>query len=114
MPYISTQTSAAISKEKEFVLKQKLGKAIETIPGKDESWLMLSFEDNARMWFKGENDKPCAMVEIKIFGKTEPEYYEKLTAVVCDIFSSELLIPKDRIYVKYDECFNWGWNGSNF
>ncbi len=113
MPYISTKTSAKISPEKELVLKQKLGKAISIFPKKDESWLMLSFEDGQRMWFKG-NDEPCAMINVQIFGKAEREYYDKMTAEICSIYNSELGIPKDRIYVRYDECFIWGWNDMNF
>ena len=41
MPLITAKTSVEISKEKEVVLKEKLGKAIELI-GKSESWLMIS------------------------------------------------------------------------
>lgn len=114
MPYISTKTTVGISAEKEKVLKEKLGKAIEAIPGKTEAWLMLSFEDNVRMWFKGDNSAPCAMVEVKVFGSADPKYYSKMTAVLCRIFREELGIPEDRVYTKYEECHNWGWNGSNF
>lgn len=114
MPYIETKTSVKITPEKEVLLKEKLGKAIECIPGKNESWLMLSFEDGVRMWFRGDNSAPSAMVEVKILGEADPKYYGKMTAVICDILSSELGIPSDRIYVKYEEIENWGWNGSNF
>lgn len=114
MPYISTKTSVSISREKELALKQKLGKAIECIPGKNESWLMLSFEDNVRMWFKGDDSRPSAMVEVSILGKADPAYYSKMTAVICDALSEELGIPGDRVYVRYGESDNWGWNGGNF
>ena len=114
MPYISTTTTVSVSAEKEAILKTKLGKAIEILPGKTEKWLMLSFEDNVRMYFAGDNSKPCAMVEVNLLGSAAPEYYEKMTAEVCDVFSDVLSIPKDRIYVKYEESLNWGWNGSNF
>lgn len=114
MPYISTKTSAPISAEKEAVLKQKLGKAIECIPGKDESWLMLSFEDCAHLWFQGKNDRLYAMVEVKIFGSADKKYYQAMTETVTDILNEELNIPKDCIYIKYDEEYHWGWNGRNF
>ena len=114
MPYINTKTTVTVTAEQEKNLKAKLGKAIETIPGKTESWLMLSFEDNARMWFRGENDAPCAMVEIKLFGKAPASAYDKMTAAVCEILSAELSVPQDRIYVKYEECENWGYDGGNF
>lgn len=114
MPYIGTKTTVEITAEKEKVLKAKLGKAIECIPGKNESWLMLEFEDNARIWFKGDNSKPSAWVEVKILGSAEKQYYDKMTGVICDILSDELGIPSDRVYVKYEEISSWGWNGGNF
>ena len=52
MPYIGTHTTVEITPEKEVVLKEKLGKAIEAIPGKAEAWLMCGFEDNCRLWFE--------------------------------------------------------------
>ncbi|MBQ7500546.1 MAG: hypothetical protein IJT91_06595 [Clostridia bacterium] len=114
MPYISTKTTVSVSKEKETVLKEKLARALEKTIGKGEAWLMLSFEDNVRMWFKGGNSAPCAMIEIKIFGSASASKYEAMTAEVCRIMNEELGVPSDRVYVKYEECEHWGWNGSNF
>ena len=60
MPYISTQISTSLSPDKETALKAKFGNAIKLL-GKTESWLMLSFEDNCRLWFQGNQEKPCAI-----------------------------------------------------
>ncbi len=113
MPFIQTKTTVAITPEKEKAIKEKLGEAI-TIIGKSESWLMLGFEDNCRMYFKGDNSKPMAFVEVKLFGKSTPDAYSRMTAAVCDIIGGELGISADCIYVKYEEVSNWGWNGMNF
>lgn len=113
MPYISTKTNVSVSAEQRKALEKKLGKAIETIPGKNENWLMLSLEPDTAMAFRG-TEEPAAMVEVKIFGKSSAEAYEAMTAKVTEILFSELHIPADRIYVKYEECEIWGWNGSNF
>ena len=40
MPFINTKVNVAISKEQEILTKERLGKAIETLPGKTETWLM--------------------------------------------------------------------------
>ena len=52
MPYIETTSNVSIPGRKEQVIKDRMGDAIEKIPGKTESWLMLSFRDNAAMYFK--------------------------------------------------------------
>lgn len=54
MPFISLKTSVDLSKEKEELLRQRLGEVIEIIPGKSEEWLMIGFEDNYKLHFKGE------------------------------------------------------------
>ena len=113
MPYITTKTNVKISPEKEIVLKKALGKAIENFPRKTEAWLMLQFEDGSRMWFQGD-DAPAAMVEVKIFGTGNSESYDRMTKDICALDEQELGIPKDRIYVRYDECFLWGWTDRNF
>ena len=37
-----------------------------------------------------------------------------MTAAVTKIVSEELEIPAQRIYIQYEECSYWGWNGNNF
>ena len=114
MPFINTKTSVKITDEKRTEIKSLLGQAIRLIPGKSESWLMLGFEDNIKMYFKGDDSAPTAFIEVKIFGSASASDYDKLTAKITEIFNSTLAIPSDRIYVKYEEVEHWGWNGSNF
>lgn len=113
MPFISTKTSKTITKEQETELKTRLGSAISII-GKTESWLMLDFEDNCRMYFKGDGSKPIAFVEVKLYGSAPKAAYQKMTAEICAIMSDVLGISADCVYVKYEEVENWGWNGGNF
>ncbi|MDR3593493.1 phenylpyruvate tautomerase MIF-related protein [Clostridium sp.] len=114
MPFIGSKVSVKISKEKEEIIKNKLGKAIELIPGKSETFLMIGFEDEHSLYFAGEKLEKGAFVEVKIFGKASKDAYEKLTAAICNIYEEELEIPQNKIYVKYEEVQDWGWNGRNF
>ena len=114
MPFINVKTTAKITPEKELALKEQLGNAITAIPGKSEAWLMLNLDDECRMYFKGSNEKPLAYIEVKIFGSASSDAYDKLTAIITDIFSNELNISPDCIYVRYSEGTLWGWNGNNF
>ncbi len=113
MPYIQTMTNVGISGRKEQTIKQRMGEAIELIPGKSESWLMLSFQDDAHMYFKGE-DEPCAICQVKIYGSASEDAYAALTSALTDILAEELEIDPARIYVAYQEIATWGWNGGNF
>ena len=113
MPFINTKTTATISKEAETELKTKFGKAI-TCLGKGEQWLMLNFEDNCRMWFKGKSDEELVFVDIALFGKASDSQYDNMTETVCNIISETLGVRSDCIYVKYEEVSHWGYNGFNF
>ena len=114
MPFINTKTNVQIPAEKETVLKEKFGKAISLIRGKSEAWLMLNFQDNCHMYFKGDGEAPCAMIEVKLYGSASPQEYEALTNNLTKIISCELNIPELRIYIKYEETAYWGWGGHNF
>ena len=114
MPFINTRLNCSLSAEKEAVLKARLGEAIAIFPGKTEYWLMLNFSDNERMWFRGYNNFPMAMVEIKLLGSAEADLSNRMTKVICDLFHKELGISPEHTYVKYEFCDTWGWNGENF
>ncbi len=113
MPYIQTRTNAGISKEQEIKIKEKLGEAI-TVLGKSESWLMVEFVPECKMYFQGKDDNLIAYVDIKIYGKSNSESYNNMTALVTEIINTELGIAENHIYVSYGEYDNWGWNGRNF
>lgn len=114
MPFINSKVSVKMSPEKREAVKAKLGEAIKLVPGKSENWLMVGFEDSYDLYFQGNQNGPTAFVEVKIYGGGTRDAFEKLTAEICKIYEAELGIPANRIYVKYEEVENWGWNGSNF
>ncbi|MBE6698575.1 MAG: hypothetical protein E7581_08690 [Ruminococcaceae bacterium] len=113
MPFIDLKTNKQVSKNDEIALKEALGKAIAILPGKSETWLMLDIHDACRMYFHG-SDAPCAMLQVQVFGKINPEKCEQLTAEICRIMDSTLHIPPENTYVKYEEVDLWGWNSQNF
>lgn len=114
MPCIETKVTVALSPNQEERIKARLGEAISLLPGKSEQWLMCTFEDHSRIWFAGTNDAPAAYVEVKVLGGPNPAAYERLTAAITGILGEELAIPAERVYIKYGETPNWGWNGGNF
>lgn len=114
MPFIRTAINVDLPKEKEQIIKEKLGKAIALIPGKSERSLMLEFAPNSSLYFAGVNSEPIAFVEVKLFGASTKEAYNKLTAEICSVLEQELAINPSNTYVKYEEVLNWGCNGRNF
>lgn len=110
MPYIKTSTNINISPDKLELLKERIGKAI-SIMGKPESYLMLEFEDNKKMYFSGNND-PLAFLDVKVLGSLNNT--NEMTEELTNIINSELNIPTNRIYIAYKDYYDWGYNGHNF
>lgn len=114
MPCIETKVNITISKEKEEAMIRDFGKSIGALDGKTENWLMLSFEDNCRLAFKGKTDMPIAFVEVKFYGSANSSSCEKMSEAIFAILKKELDIDPANAYVKYEATENWGWNGRNF
>lgn len=114
MPFINSKVNVPLSEEVKEVLKSKLGQAISLIPGKSENWLMLSFEDECSLYFKGKNNTKIAFIEVKIFGHASDRDYDRLTVEISRIYREVVGISQDKIYIKYEEAEHWGWNGTNF
>ena len=67
MPFINTKYSQKITPEQETELKTALGSAV-SILGKTESWLMLGFEQECSLYFRGEKSEKIAFVDVSLYG----------------------------------------------
>lgn len=114
MPFINTKLNIPLDETKEQILKSRLGEAITVFPGKTEQWLMLGFCDNCRLWFHGEKDFPMAFVEVQLLGEAKSDACERMTREICRIYSEELGISPDAVYVKFESIKEWGWNNRTF
>ncbi len=117
MPYIGIKVSEKLTAEKKNELKAAMGKAIETIPGKTETYLMVAIEDNTSLWLagvKGDENNPMAFVDARILGKAKREDFSRLTAEICKVLDVLIGIKPTNVYVTYSEVEHWGHNGRNF
>lgn len=113
MPYIDSKVTVSLSDGERECLKKELGKIVNDIPGKSEKFLMIGFQDNYSLYFKGEKLDYGAFVEVKLFGRVSEDSLKKVTREICDLYNDKLNIPPKSIYVKFEEVDTWGWNGSN-
>ena len=113
MLFINVKYSGAITPDNENNIKSALGSAVSVI-GKSENWLMVGFEPNCSLYFKGEKSPKIAFVDVSVYGSASKSAFEQFTGEVCRILGENLGVPADKIYVKYSPTENWGWNGGNF
>lgn len=114
MPYIDSKTTVSLSDKEKDYLKGELGKIVSDIPGKSEKFLMLGFQDNYTLYFKGKKLDYGAFIEVKLLGHSTEDSLKKVTREICDLYASKLNIPPSAIYVKFEEVDTWGWNGKTF
>ncbi|MCH5210106.1 MAG: hypothetical protein J1F01_03980 [Oscillospiraceae bacterium] len=113
MPFIDSKVTVSITPEQKEKIKSELGKAITTLH-KTESFLMVGIEDKYDLWMAGKKLDKGAYVSVSLFGNAASSDYDKMTALICDIYGNELGIPGDAVYVTYHPISDWGWNGRNF
>lgn len=114
MPFVMTKTNLPISRKQELELKARLGEAIALIPGKSEAYLLLSFEDNCRLWLGGMEDEAVAYIEASVFGSESHIGYDAFSCEVTRIFCQVLGIPSDHIYIKFTDIPIWSVGGMSF
>ena len=58
-------------------------------------------------------DEPCAFIELKSIGSLFPT---KMSEPICEFFSNEMNISKERIYIFYQDVDPkmWAWSGRTF
>ena len=100
MPCIQIKTNVSVSEEAAQAVKSQLGQIITCLPEKTEDWLMITLEDGCRMWFRGEKDKPMAIVEVKVFGDSvDRAASERMTREVCGLFQQQLGVDPRREFL---------------
>ena len=114
MPYINVKTNVALSDGKKDIIKRRLFDNISIIPGKSDRYLMVAIEDGVDMAFHRDSESAMAMVEVKLYGGSTKDAYQKLTAAICMIWQDEEDSAGGYCYVTYDEVKKWSINRLRF
>ena len=94
------------------MLLAKSSKFISSLLNKSENFVMVKLSDSLQMFFAGTNE-PCCFIEIKSIGSIESS---KMSKPICEFFSNELNISKERIYINFQNVDPnmWAWNSRTF
>lgn len=117
MPLIKVQTSvsaADLEMSVDGLLKSLSAKLAKHV-GKPESYVMTCFEGNIKMTFGGTFEPVC-YIEVKNIGTMSSSQTKAMSADFCDEINTQLGIPKNRIYIEFNNATGsmWGWNGGTF
>ena len=110
MPFLNISTNKKIKNEQ--MLLAKSSDFISALLNKPENFVMVKISHSIPMFFNG-TDELCSFIEIKSIGSIEPS---KMSKPICEFFSNELNISKERIYIFFQnvESNMWAWNSRTF
>tara|TARA_B100001113_G_scaffold265934_1_gene220786 strand:+ start:390 stop:725 length:336 start_codon:yes stop_codon:yes gene_type:complete len=110
VPLLNISTNKEIKNEQ--MLLSKSSELISSLLNKSEDFVMVKLTDSLKMFFSGTNE-PCCFIEIKSIGSIEPSTISK---PMCEFFSRELDISKERIYIFFQNVDPnmWAWNTRTF
>ena len=106
-PSVSESSSTALQAEGAGIISQEIGKSLDFVMVLVEAGVSASF---------GGKTTPVAYLEVKNVGELTPDVTSKLAQRLSSLIEEELSIPKDRIYIEFQESERrlWGWNGKTF
>ena len=109
MPFINISTSKRIN-NKEIIIEEFV-LLISSLSNKSKRFVMAKIKDNSQMYFG--DSSPCCFIEIKSIGSLNPQ---EMTKSICDFVFEKMGIPKDKIYISFEDvqASMWGWNGKTF
>ena len=111
MPYIAINTSQKLSDAQKEKIKAELSRLIAIIPTKTEAGTLVDFSD-ARTMYKAWEKIDGAFIDLRLFRKSEFEFKKKFTEEAFEMFSRELGIKTENIYLNIMEFEAWGAGGT--
>jgi phenylpyruvate tautomerase len=116
MPLLQIQTSSKVNTAGDPAgLLKTLSTELAELLGKPESYVMVSFENDATMLFGGSADPAC-FATLKNIGTFTPELTDRLSARLTKHLSAALGLSPGRIYLEFVDAkpHLWGHDGSTF
>lgn len=114
MPTLLIKTNQPLEAPQQMALLGRCSQATAAMLGKPERYVMVTIEGNVSMLFAGST-APCAYLELKSLGLPQ-EQTGAFSQRLCQLVSSELAIPTERIYIEFSTPAPhlWGWDNTTF
>ena len=111
MPYIRISATQKLSETQQAELVDGLGRAIETIPGKDARGLIVDLEDGKTMYAGGVKQDNLVFADVRYFSNFEYHVKQKFTVAVFDAINKVLGTSKEKMFLTIGEYNTWGGFG---
>lgn len=112
MPVLQLRTNLSVSSP--LILCDALRVLLVTHTGKPPGAMLVEVQGGLAMKL-GEDDAPCALVDVRSIGAT-PQLAAALSGALADLLEQHLGLPADRLYIELRSPIgaHFGWNRGTF
>lgn len=111
MPQVNVKINYTVSNEQKSKIEKGIVDILVNDLGKRDNWLMVIVEDNARIYFRGENETHTAGISLAVYKELDNVSAEKFITAVTELVSNTTDIQKERIVVIIQPLVQWGLGG---
>ena len=114
MPFIMTKINFSLDEMQEKNLKFGIANSMKNAFGLTENYILAGFDENFKMYLRGDKNQKIAFIEVSLFGNEEHIGYAEFFSEMTKVFVEVLSIPPKNIYIKFDDISVWGVGGKIF
>ncbi|MEA4972524.1 hypothetical protein SDC9_82549 [bioreactor metagenome] len=111
MPQVNVKINYIVSEEQRSIIENGMVDIVVKNLGKRDNWLMVFVEDNAKIYFRGDNKTHTAGIALTVYKEIDDESAQKFITTATELVASNTDIQKDRIEVIIQPVNQWGLGG---
>ena len=104
-------TAEKLTEEQKDKLVEKLGIALEEIPGKKRNMLMAEISDGTTFYVFSKKTENFCFVDVRWFGRFEYHLKDNFTRKAFEAVKEVLGLPYEKISMNIEELHTWGGFG---
>lgn len=111
MPFVIASVNTPMSDDQKIEIKTRIGKAIEHLPGMNETNLLLGLEEKKDFYLRGDGQQKIAYIRADVFGNEGHVGFSGFGAAMTAVFCEVLGIPPENIYIRFGDIQAWSVGG---
>jgi phenylpyruvate tautomerase PptA (4-oxalocrotonate tautomerase family) len=112
MPYVDIKCSKNISDNSKENIQIAITDMLVELMGKTVPSVMISITESSTLYKGKEKLENGVYIDLKAFGESPKEVKKELAERINTLFTSEIDVNPEQLYLTFDEKTVWGANGT--
>lgn len=114
MPFVVSRVNKKIENDKKLKIKDSYVEMLERVLGKSRNYIMIDLQDECSLYVRGNVDVPAAYIELNVYGNSTGAGYQELSEEITDLYSKELGIAPENIFINFRDVPGFSIDGAYF